>query len=224
MYSAISTARRDAYREYLKTASWRATRNRARRLAGWRCQRCGSGRPPLHVHHLTYDRLGHEWDQDLEVLCAGCHQGTHIQAGEQGPLRHYLMFARRAIEERGFLSYTDLNADVAAQCAARRIVCDGPRIAKALAIVVGEQRRPQPIVRRNRVVFTTPYVMPQTATAGAVLLLIRERLIRPWPGPPRQPAVHEQVVREQARDYYRAIYLAERKRRPIQERLAEIWR
>ena len=31
----------------------------------------------LHVHHLTYDRVGQEADSDLLVLCFQCHQKAH---------------------------------------------------------------------------------------------------------------------------------------------------
>ena len=36
-------------------------------------------RPPaFHVHHLTYERLGEEWDEDLQLLCAPCHNLEHF--------------------------------------------------------------------------------------------------------------------------------------------------
>ena len=221
--STVSTAGRDFYLAYLNSPAWRATRNRALHLAGWRCQRCG-GKRDLQVHHLTYDRLGAEWDQDLEVLCDGCHRRTHIEAGAHGPLGVYLTLARQALERHGFASFADLSAEVKALCAQHRIVCDPRRIEKALALLAGGRPQPVPIRRRDRVVFTAAYVVPDTAAAGAVIQLIRERLVRPWPGSARQPAVQAQVIAEQARDHYRAIYLADRRRRPVQERLAEIWR
>jgi len=31
----------------------------------------------LHVHHLTYDNLGRELDDDLIVLCNDCHKQVH---------------------------------------------------------------------------------------------------------------------------------------------------
>ncbi len=64
------------YREqYLRSDHWRAARKVAIQRAGYRCQRCGAtGR--LDAHHLTYQRLGAEDDQDLEVLCRPCHDGV----------------------------------------------------------------------------------------------------------------------------------------------------
>ena len=31
----------------------------------------------LQVHHLTYERLGNERDEDLKVLCWACHEREH---------------------------------------------------------------------------------------------------------------------------------------------------
>lgn len=74
--------RRLPYREYLLSEHWKATRNAARHRAGYRCQRCGKQYEPaergkLNVHHLSYDRLGAERDEDLEVLCRPCHASGH---------------------------------------------------------------------------------------------------------------------------------------------------
>ena len=43
-----------------------------------------------HVHHRTYDRLGHEEAADLVVLCGSCHDRFH-DAGEmpEAPQVHY---------------------------------------------------------------------------------------------------------------------------------------
>jgi len=44
--------------------------------ANWTCAACGS-ESELHVHHTSYERLGNEADDDLQVLCASCHHDTH---------------------------------------------------------------------------------------------------------------------------------------------------
>lgn len=44
--------------------------------AKYRCQVCdqpGNNRT-LHAHHRTYERLGHELDSDITVLCDDCHK------------------------------------------------------------------------------------------------------------------------------------------------------
>lgn len=63
------------YREYLRTPEWRRKRNYLIALLGC-CQECGSTES-LQVHHLNYDRRGHEWQSDLWLLCESCHRAEH---------------------------------------------------------------------------------------------------------------------------------------------------
>lgn len=65
------------YREYLNSSAWRAKREEMLELAGYQCEECGSG-GHLHVHHLTYARLGREELDDLAVLCPQCHEAAHL--------------------------------------------------------------------------------------------------------------------------------------------------
>ena len=76
------------YEAYLKSAAWRAKRAARIQQAGGRCefQTSPPGRPPvrcprtklLQVHHNTYERLGAEWDSDLDVYCWLHHQLEHL--------------------------------------------------------------------------------------------------------------------------------------------------
>src|SRR5205823_5272038 len=71
------------YEEYLRSAAWLTRRGRALKLAKWRCQECwarSARYAPLEVHHLTYERLGAELDDDLIVLCPTCHHRAHFGA------------------------------------------------------------------------------------------------------------------------------------------------
>lgn len=61
------------YHAYLQTPEWRALATRAKARAGYRCMFCNSG-GELHAHHRTYDRRGHEADDDVVALCAVCHR------------------------------------------------------------------------------------------------------------------------------------------------------
>jgi len=70
-----------AYAEYLRTPEWARKRRLAIKKADFRCERCGSA-VNLEVHHLTYDRLGHELLTDLVVLCHNCHSTIHGKARE----------------------------------------------------------------------------------------------------------------------------------------------
>ena len=72
------------YEEYLTTLTWKATAHFAKERAGWRCQHPGcESLGPLHVHHLTYERVGQERDDDLLVLCAEHHRRYHWDASSQ---------------------------------------------------------------------------------------------------------------------------------------------
>lgn len=65
------------YLEYLESDEWRHTRRVILHRAESRCEQCSSRREPLHIHHLTYERRGHEHPDDLVALCARCHADIH---------------------------------------------------------------------------------------------------------------------------------------------------
>ena len=65
-----------AYLDYINSPAWKRRADVAKAKAGYCCERCGRSKysRPLTVHHLNYDRLGHEKDSDLQVLCPPCHE------------------------------------------------------------------------------------------------------------------------------------------------------
>lgn len=65
------------YEQYLQTPEWRGIRQDALKSANYRCQVCYATKP-LHVHHRTYERRGHEHHSDLIVLCEDCHKMYHF--------------------------------------------------------------------------------------------------------------------------------------------------
>lgn len=68
---------RGGYPDYLESPYWRLhVRRQALARAGGRCERCGVS-DGLEVHHVTYERLGCEHPDDLEVLCGPCHGAHH---------------------------------------------------------------------------------------------------------------------------------------------------
>lgn len=71
-----SASRKEAYHAYLQSADWKRKRIAAIERAGDRCQVCNSPKK-LHVHHRTYERVGHEAPGDLTVLCKKCHALFH---------------------------------------------------------------------------------------------------------------------------------------------------
>ena len=67
------------YKDYLKTYYWENTRQRILNERGHTCERCGCSLfdKSFEVHHLSYLRLGDEYDDDLMLLCPECHKEVH---------------------------------------------------------------------------------------------------------------------------------------------------
>jgi hypothetical protein len=139
----ISTAAKntppDFYLAYLNTPDWRSRRNRALLLANWRCQRCASKRD-LQVHHVTYERLGAEWDQDLEVVCRDCHEGHHIDEMSESEHRLMLKLASEVLHGHEFESIADLSDRVKTACVKARISYNAHQVSKALGLLCGVSR------------------------------------------------------------------------------------
>lgn len=64
------------YDGYLQSSHWLAFRKRILKERHERCEKCGS-RNRLQVHHNTYDNLGAELPEDVELLCQDCHEDRH---------------------------------------------------------------------------------------------------------------------------------------------------
>ena len=67
---------RPEYRQYINSREWAAKRKEAFQYHGRKCSTCGSEHN-LEVHHLTYQRLGREKMEDLQILCGDCHRIRH---------------------------------------------------------------------------------------------------------------------------------------------------
>jgi hypothetical protein len=75
--------------KYLFSPHWRQFREsvlkaQRERLGRNICERCSKGAnekaaSDLHVHHLTYEHLGEERMEDIEILCASCHDKIHLR-------------------------------------------------------------------------------------------------------------------------------------------------
>lgn len=60
---------------YLRSKHWQAFRKKALLYYGSTCQeRLCKVKFPLQLHHLTYERLGHEKVKDVRPLCANHHE------------------------------------------------------------------------------------------------------------------------------------------------------
>jgi 5-methylcytosine-specific restriction endonuclease McrA len=63
------------YVTYMQSEAWQQFHQRMIDIVGGLCERCDTTEDDvtLEVHHLTYERLGHEDVEDLRVLCPPCH-------------------------------------------------------------------------------------------------------------------------------------------------------
>lgn len=66
----------DPYLVYLRSPHWLEIREETLAKSGHTCSKCGTT-VNLNVHHLNYDNLGHEKEEDLIVLCRKCHREEH---------------------------------------------------------------------------------------------------------------------------------------------------
>ena len=70
----------ESYLAYLKSPEWREKRKEFIDLANNECQECGCNEH-LQVHHLNYDNIGDETEDDVEVLCKECHEAKELEKG-----------------------------------------------------------------------------------------------------------------------------------------------
>lgn len=93
MFDDDDDERRREYAKLLRRPEWRARRAEILAERPPRCQRCKRKNGPLSVHHIDYDFGVKPWDysdDDLEVLCRGCHRKADREREER----------RREIENR----------------------------------------------------------------------------------------------------------------------------
>jgi len=65
-----------SYEEYLDSDLWKRNKNTVLIALGRQCQICRS-KEEIHVHHVSYERIGRELVDDLAVLCKSCHKIVH---------------------------------------------------------------------------------------------------------------------------------------------------
>jgi hypothetical protein len=105
-------------------------------MARYRCQRC-QARQDLQVHHKTYERLGRERDDDLEVLCDSCHHGHHVEEKSQQATQYgvYVKLAMDVYREEPYDSISALAGAVKDACFRLHMHYDEHQIDRALAFV-----------------------------------------------------------------------------------------
>lgn len=77
IYSRRSNEEWASYSEYINSAVWDEKRKRILQRDGYACKICGFNKF-LNVHHLHYDNIFDEKDEDLLTVCEFCHKEIHI--------------------------------------------------------------------------------------------------------------------------------------------------
>jgi hypothetical protein len=83
------------YETYLETPHWQAFRKQVlesqkERLGYNCCEKCDDPQSDtretaLHLHHLTYERLGEERFEDVTIICRACHDKEHGRGAANKP-------------------------------------------------------------------------------------------------------------------------------------------
>lgn len=176
------------YSRYLTTPHWRRVRDAALRRAGFRCSKCSSKRD-LQVHHLTYERRGAELDDDLEVLCRGCHLGLHVQEAKHG-IGVYIKLVSDALAAETFETLPDLMEAVKCRCALAKIPYESGQVHAAVSKVDRDRgltfAAPMP-KKYAELLHAGTGAQPFTKAeaAGFIAELGLQRLLRPMPSVPR---------------------------------------
>ncbi len=64
------------HRIYIQGERWKERKEAYYKKFGKICAACFS-KKCVDLHHMTYKRLGNEWDEDLVPLCRDCHKSFH---------------------------------------------------------------------------------------------------------------------------------------------------
>jgi phage terminase large subunit GpA-like protein len=77
------------YVNYMRSKEWREFRRGILQERGARCERCGWDfeESKLELHHRTYERLGAERSEDVELLCHPCHEKADKERAVEGAHR-----------------------------------------------------------------------------------------------------------------------------------------
>lgn len=93
------------YQRYLASREWAVLREEVRRRSRNRCESCFL-LPQQAVHHLTYERIGHENINDLMAVCNPCHEYLSGKSNED-PSSIYTVtpaWIPPALAEQGYTS------------------------------------------------------------------------------------------------------------------------
>ncbi len=89
---------KEQYKYYRQTPAWKSLVRAIWRRDNATCQNCftrWTEGERFDVHHITYDRVGNELDDDLVLLCDCCHRWQHdkcdFNLGDANSIDTYLL-------------------------------------------------------------------------------------------------------------------------------------
>jgi hypothetical protein len=65
-----------SYEDYLETKHWQQFKEKYAHKHKKQCTMCDN-KENIHLHHITYERVGNETFEDVVYLCSGCHLKVH---------------------------------------------------------------------------------------------------------------------------------------------------
>lgn len=71
------------HRIYIQGDRWKERKAAYYKKHGKKCAACLETNN-VDLHHMTYKRLGNEWDEDLVPLCRNCHNAFHREFPGKG--------------------------------------------------------------------------------------------------------------------------------------------
>jgi hypothetical protein len=83
----------EKYKAVLKSKRWERLKAKFMFLQSGKCLRCGWEKRAwdktrtLDLHHKTYERLGFELDDDLELVCSVCHEKADQERALRGKIK-----------------------------------------------------------------------------------------------------------------------------------------
>ena len=102
------TTWRKKYYEVLNSPRWKKLRKKIILQKKKKCDHCKQFRlSGLQLHHRTYERLGAELDEDLELLCKICHAKADIDRAMRGRARSAEALADARLEGWAAAKYGD---------------------------------------------------------------------------------------------------------------------
>ncbi len=162
------------YRVYLSSPHW--VKFRAAFRAADVPQACICGDDDVHLHHLTYERIGAELFSDVVPLCGSCHALVHVLEfrGDIGISLEGLTDEERAVENRAWLSKEAerLRTEAAARAKAERESVLAMSFAGRLTRAIGAAKRRKVDVSHNL------HILKLGAERGAPSTTLTKRLRR----------------------------------------------